>query len=154
MAANQGPYEEIMCKRDYIITLVGKYAYEIWESTQNIETLVIQKATLERQAKKEEVNVLKLEANTVGQLVLVPLVYLKSGSNGRTQQSINVTFTRSPVRITLLQGRGPVTVHGFYMERIKKRKSGPQLTHLKEEDNDKPDKSHQQEESTASKEVC
>ncbi|XP_070494172.1 nucleoplasmin-like protein [Chironomus tepperi] len=107
----------------YGVTLKGANAHVLWnpESTSGAEELeypranklIVKQILLGVEAKQDEYNVVEVETKSEDSIVKIPIAVLKVGEN-RCSQSF-LEFPDNPVKFTLIQGEGPVHIHGHHL---------------------------------------
>uniref|UniRef100_A0A6M2DT32 Nucleoplasmin core domain-containing protein n=1 Tax=Xenopsylla cheopis TaxID=163159 RepID=A0A6M2DT32_XENCH len=103
----------------YGITLSGAGATEIWDPETKAEEyprtnkLVLRQALLGHEAKEGEYNVVQVETMSIRDTVKTPVAVLKVGES--RQCRLDLEFPDYPVTFTLIQGSGPVHLHGQHL---------------------------------------
>ncbi|KAL7022486.1 hypothetical protein ACKWTF_012264 [Chironomus riparius] len=105
----------------YGVTLKGAKAHVLWnpESTSGAEEyprankLIVKQILLGVEAKSDEYNVVEVETKSEDSIVKIPIAVLKVGEN-RCSQSF-LEFPDAPIKFTLIQGEGPVHIHGHHL---------------------------------------
>ncbi|XP_026462309.1 nucleoplasmin-like protein isoform X1 [Ctenocephalides felis] len=103
----------------YGITLSGAGATEVWDPETKAEEyprtnkLVLRQALLGHEAKEGEYNVVQVETMSIRDTVKTPVAVLKVGES--RQCRLDLEFPDYPVTFTLIQGSGPVHLHGQHL---------------------------------------
>ncbi|XP_037052512.1 nucleoplasmin-like protein [Bradysia coprophila] len=98
-----------------------------WNSSENGEEeqsplfkLVVKQILLGQNAPVDEYNVIEVKTTSANGPVQIPIAVLKAGE-ARTS-IVNLEFPEAPVTFTLIEGSGPVYIHGniisTYMEQV------------------------------------
>ncbi|XP_055587172.1 nucleoplasmin-like protein [Uranotaenia lowii] len=75
--------------------------------------LIIKQCILGHQAAADEFNVVQVETMTIRDTLRIPIAVLKVGE--ARQCRLDLEFCDSPVTFTLLEGKGPVHIHGQHL---------------------------------------
>ncbi|KAG5673669.1 hypothetical protein PVAND_003695 [Polypedilum vanderplanki] len=106
----------------YGVTLKEQNAEVVWNpesaTTEEIEyaranKLIVKQILLGVEAKADEYNVVEVETKGEDSLIKIPIAVLKVGEN-RCSQSF-LEFPDNPVTFRLIQGNGPVHIHGHHL---------------------------------------
>ncbi|XP_031629412.1 nucleoplasmin-like protein [Contarinia nasturtii] len=93
------------------ITLDKAEAEYIWQPLEPAQRLAIRQVMLGHTAKKDEYNVVEVNAPTSNGSVKIPIAVLKIGEQ-RVVQS-NLEFPEGPITFKLINGNGPIIIHGM-----------------------------------------
>ncbi|XP_050100242.1 nucleoplasmin-like protein [Anopheles aquasalis] len=75
--------------------------------------LVIKQCILDHEAAADEYNVVQVETMTIRDTLRIPIAVLKVGET--RQCRMDLEFSDAPVTFTLIQGKGPVHIHGQHL---------------------------------------
>lgn len=75
--------------------------------------LVIKQCLLGHEAAGDEYNVVQVETMTIRDTLRIPIAVLKVGE--LRQSRMDLEFSDAPVTFTLVEGKGPVHIHGLHL---------------------------------------
>lgn len=75
--------------------------------------LIIKQCILGHEAAADEFNVVQVETMTIRDTLRIPIAVLKVGE--ARQCRLDLEFSDSPVTFTLVEGKGPVHIHGQHL---------------------------------------
>uniref|UniRef100_U5EYV1 Putative nucleoplasmin n=1 Tax=Corethrella appendiculata TaxID=1370023 RepID=U5EYV1_9DIPT len=103
----------------YGATLKSGNASVVWDPDNKADgyprthKLVIKQCILGHEAASDEFNVVQVETMTIRDTLRIPIAVLKVGES--RQCRLDLEFSDSPVTFTLIQGNGPVHIHGQHL---------------------------------------
>lgn len=83
------------------------------ESYPRTHKLVIKQCILGHEAAADEFNVVQVETMTIRDTLRIPIAVLKVGET--RQCRMDLEFSDAPVTFTLVEGKGPVHIHGQHL---------------------------------------
>lgn len=129
----------------YGVTLTKSKPKVVWDPENKDEyprsnKLVVKQILLGLDAAENEYNVVQAEAMTIRDTINIPIAILKAGEI--RQARLDLDFPDSPVTFTLVEGSGPVHIHGQHLSEVEEfdiediEEMGEEMVDEEEEDDE------------------